>query len=194
MIRVGLTGGIGSGKSVVAEIFQRLGIPVYHADAEARKQYDNPAVLDDVVRVFGMQILGDNGIISRAALASLVFGDPEKLKKLNSIIHPRVEADFRSWLEEIDDAPYIIHEAAILFESGFDRFFDKTITVVAPPELCIVRVMRRDDVTREQVEMRLKFQWDQELKASKSDYILVNDETHLLLPQVLDLHKQLLVL
>ena len=191
MIRVGLTGGIGSGKSVVAEIFRHLGVPVYHADAEAKKLYDLPDVVQEISREFGSGVMDSGGTVDFKALASIVFPDPLKLQKLDSIIHPLVEAGFISWLADYRDAPYTVMEAAILFESGFERLFDKTIMVIAPVELCIRRVMARDSVTREQVGQRMKNQWDPELKAERADYVLVNDERQLLLPHVIALHHTL---
>jgi dephospho-CoA kinase len=125
-------------------------------------------------------------------LASIVFKDSSKLENLNSILHPRVEEHFLKWLVEHKESPYIIHEAAILFESGFDKFFDKIITVTAPLELCILRVMERDGVSAFQVEQRMKKQWGQELKASKSDFVLVNNGKRLLLPQILNIHRMFL--
>lgn len=191
MIRVGLTGGIGSGKSVVAEIFRHLGVPVYHADAEAKKFYNSPDVIQEISRTFGDLVPGPGGTVDFKALASIVFPDPIKLQELNSILHPRVEAGYLSWLAAYPDASYTIMEAAILFESGFGRLFDKTIMVMAPAELCISRVMVRDSVTREQVVQRMKNQWDPELKAERADYVLVNNERQLLLPRVIALHHTL---
>lgn len=192
MIRVGLTGGIGSGKSVVAMIFSHLGIPVYHADYEAKKLYSDPEVMNEVIALFGNSVADESRLLNRSKLASIVFADPEKLGLLNSIIHPHIEAGFRTWMEEHQHFHYIIHEAAILFESGFNRFFDKTIVVTAPLELCIERVMKRDGMTRNQVEQRMKSQWDTERKAMLADFVLINDEREMLLPQVLTLHRKLM--
>jgi dephospho-CoA kinase len=189
---VGLTGGIGSGKSVVAMVFRHLGVPVYQADIEAKKLYADRDVIREVVSLFGNTVIGENGLIDRARLASIVFKDSSKLENLNSILHPRVEEHFLKWLVEHKESPYIIHEAAILFESGFDKFFDKIITVTAPLELCILRVMERDGVSAFQVEQRMKKQWGQELKASKSDFVLVNNGKRLLLPQILNIHRMFL--
>jgi dephospho-CoA kinase len=192
MIKVGLTGGIGSGKSLVAEIFQHLGVPVFHADVEAKDQYSNPEVFQKIIGIFGDSVVGADGLLDRKALASIVFRDTVMLGKLNLLIHPLVEAGFRNWLKQNEFAPYTVHEAAILFESGFDRLFDKIIVVDAPKTVCIERVMARDKVTAEQVEERMKNQWEPGLKASKADFIIQNDGKQLLLPQVIALHKTLL--
>jgi dephospho-CoA kinase len=194
MIRVGLTGGIGSGKSVVAMVFSHLGVPVYHADAEAKKLYYYPEVLAEVINAFGNEVVDHEGILDRKKLAGIVFTDPVKLAKLNAIIHPHVEDDFRTWFQSKEGNRLIIHEAAILFESGFDRFFDKTIVVTAPEELCIKRVMQRDGISRGEVERRMKNQWDAGKKAALADYVLTNDEHNMLLPQVLELYDRLISL
>ncbi len=192
MIRVGLTGGIGSGKSVVAMVFSHLGVPVYQADYEAKKLYAKPEVLEKIASLFGDAVIDKNGLLDRAKLASVVFSDPSKLEQLNSLIHPLVEAHFMQWLTTCMDAPYIIHEAAILFESGLYTKFDKIIAVTAPQELCIQRVMKRDGVTAGQVLQRIKNQWDQEKKAEKSDFVLINDGKQLLLPQIIGIHRALM--
>jgi len=191
MIKVGLTGGIGSGKSLVAEIFQHLGVPVFHADHEAKNQYSNPEVLQKIIDTFGDSVLGADGLLDRKALASLVFQDTVLLEKLNSLIHPLVEAGFRDWLKQNQFASYTIHEAAILFESGFDRFFDKIIVVDAPKAVCVERVMARDNVTAEQVEGRMKNQWEATMKIAKADYVIANDGQTMLLPQIVEIHREL---
>lgn len=193
MIRIGLTGGIGSGKSVVAMVFSHLGVPVYQADYEAKKLYEDQEILNKVTGLFGNKILNQNGQLDRAKLASVVFSNPVKLEQLNSLIHPLVEEHFIQWLGARASAPYIIHEAAILFESGLYKKFDKIITVTAPQELCIRRVMERDGVSEEQVLQRMRNQWDQDKKAENSNFVLVNDGRRLLLPQILEIHRAMLV-
>ncbi|HOW32521.1 MAG TPA: dephospho-CoA kinase [Bacteroidales bacterium] len=192
MIKAGLTGGIGSGKSLVAEVFKHLGVPVFNADAEAKNLYSKPEVLRIIAGHFGNSVLLPDGSLDRKALASIVFSDKESLQKLNSIIHPLVESAFIDWLQQNASSAYTIHEAAILYESGFDRFFDKVIVVDAPQELCIARVIDRDNITRAQVLERMKNQWEPERKASKADFLIVNDGEQMVLPQVLAIHKYLM--
>jgi dephospho-CoA kinase len=194
MRKVGLTGNIGSGKSIVARIFSILGVPVYNADYQAKQIMSNIDVVNQIVQLFGAKILLDSTTINRAALANIVFENPSKLQKLNNLIHPLVKADFLKWCSKYQAFPYVIQEAAILFESGFNKLFDSTILVQAPESICIARVMKRDSVTAEDVKARMKNQWSQELKASLSDYVIVNDEATMLIPQVLHTHHELLSL
>jgi dephospho-CoA kinase len=192
MIKVGLTGSIGSGKSMVASVLEHLKVPVYHADLEARKILEKQEVIHQLVEIFGKDILDKAGNIDRAVLAEIVFSTPSDLIHLNEIIHPRVKAGFDAWLSSYSQCSYIVQEAAILFESGFDKYFDKTIVVTAPQEICISRVMLRDGITAEQVAARMKNQWAPSRKIEKADYILENDGTKMLVPQVLFLHQELI--
>lgn len=191
MIKVGLTGTIGSGKSTVAIIFEKLGVPVYYADKYARELLLEEDVKLKLRKMFGSAIFDHNGHVQRARLAEKVFNNPEDIEALNNLIHPLVKEDFDAWLNKQDTCSYIIHEAAILFESGFFRCFDKVIVVDASLELCISRVMLRDGATREKVEDRLKHQWEREKKVAMADYIIVNDGKSMVLPQVLALHAKL---
>jgi len=194
MIKVGLTGSIGSGKSLVASIFEHLGIPVYHADAEAKKNLLVPSVIELLTDRFGPGILDEFGQVDRKTLALKVFSDPSELAFLNSIIHPLVKSDFDEWLLLHENCSYIIQEAAILFESGFDSFFDKTIVVSAPEEVCISRVIKRDATEASEVLERMSNQWEPAIKVALADYVLLNDGIRMVLPQVLELHAQLLEL
>lgn len=192
MIRVGLTGGIGTGKSVVARIFECLKVPVYDADTKAKNILDSEKVIRQLQNLFGIAAIGNNGLPDRKYIASQVFADPEKLARLNKLIHPLVREDFEHWCE-MQKAPYVIEEAAILFESGFNRFFDITILVTAPEEICIDRVMKRDGVSREAVKQRMRNQWPEARKRELAGYILVNDGKNLLLPEVLKIHNKLCI-
>lgn len=192
MIRIGLTGNIGTGKSTVARIFEILGVPVYHADKQAKVILASEAVTHEIVKQFGSQVLNSFQQIDRKVLASIVFNNREKLSLLNNLIHPLVEEDFETWCEQYADQKYIIQEAAILFESGFNRLFDATILVTAPEELCISRVIARDGITREMVIGRIENQWPQEKKLQLADYELKNDEVSLVIPQVLSIHQTIL--
>lgn len=172
---IGLTGGIGSGKSSIAKHIESLGIPVYIADTEAKKILDTADVIAKVIALFGDDVL-ENGKIDRKKIAALVFQDPEKLKKYNAIIHPEVYLHFQNWVKQHTNYPLVVKEAAILFESGSYKDCDKIILVTAPKENRIQRVMKRDAVTREAVEQRMSHQWDDETKKSMSDFVIENIE------------------
>jgi dephospho-CoA kinase len=172
---IGLTGGIGSGKSSIAKHIESLGIPVYIADTEAKKILDTADVIAKVIALFGDDIL-ENGKIDRKKIAELVFQDQEKLKKYNAIIHPEVYLHFQNWVKQHNNYPLVVKEAAILFESGSYKDCDKIILVTAPKENRIQRVMKRDAVTREAVEQRMSHQWDDETKKSMSDFVIENIE------------------
>jgi dephospho-CoA kinase len=170
---IGLTGGIGSGKTTVARYIASQGIPVYIADEEAKKVMNTPEVLSLVAKTFGDSVL-ENGVINRQKLAQLVFNAPEKLQQLNNIIHPKVKQDFENWVQKHHNHPFVIKEAAILFESGSYQFCDKIITVTAPENVRLQRVMLRDGVTEDQVLARMQNQWKEEEKIALSDYIIQN--------------------
>jgi len=191
MMVVGITGGIGSGKSIVCMIFRELGIPVYEADAEAKKLYDIPEVIEEVKKTFGTEYFNAYAL-DKKKFASLVFKDVQALKKINSIIHPFVKKNFREWKNRHKEKPYVLKEAAILFESGTDKGCDKIITVTAPESLRKQRVMLRDQRTEKQVEEIIRMQWSDEEKIKRSDFVIVNDETKLVLPQVLKIHNAII--
>lgn len=191
MKRIGLTGNIGTGKSTVARIFEILGIPVYHADKQAREILESETVKAQLADLFGKRVLDTMNQIDRKALASIVFNDKDKLSILNELVHPLVEEDFFRWCNEHASHNYILQEAAILFESGFDRLFDANILVTAPEELCIARVMARDGIGKEMVSDRMRNQWPQEKKRALADYEISNDEISMVIPQVLSIHQEL---
>jgi dephospho-CoA kinase len=171
---IGLTGGIGSGKTTIANHFKAAGIPVYIADDEARKIMQADEIIEEINNTFGIGIF-ENGILNRQKLAQIVFGDAEKLKLLNAIIHPAVKKHFHDWILDHKNSPYIIYEAAILFESGSYKDCDKIITVIAPMESRIQRVIQRDNTTREQVLNRINTQWNDDQRIAKSDFVIEND-------------------
>jgi len=195
MLRIGLTGGIGSGKTTVAKIFQVLGIPVYYADDVAKKLMNTDASLKEaIIKHFGAQAYR-NGELDRKYMASVVFNDTAKLKLLNSLTHPATIRDAEEWMRQLaesggQNAPYIIKEAALLFESGANKSVDKVIGVYAPRPLRIKRVMKRDGVTEEEVIKRISRQMDEEEKMKCCDYVITNNEEQLLLPQVMELHNK----
>ncbi|MFP5438016.1 MAG: dephospho-CoA kinase [Bacteroidia bacterium] len=170
---IGLTGGIGSGKTTVAKYFETLGVPVYYADDEAKKILYTPEVAVLLSEAFGSGIFTDN-IPDRAKIAALVFADKEKLAMLNGIIHPRLGEHFAQWVVSKNDYSFVIKEAAILFESGSYKQCDAVILVTAPLETRINRVMERDGVSRDKVLQRIHNQWTDEQKMPFSEYIITN--------------------
>lgn len=190
MMKVGITGGIGSGKSIVCRIFALLGIPVYDSDSRAKKLMNSdPKLIAGIRGLFGEEAYRD-GQLDRKYIASRVFGHPRQLEALNALVHPAVKADFRQWAER-QKAPYVIEENAILFESGFYRDTDKTVAVSAPEALRIRRTRLRDGVTEEAVRMRMANQMSEPERLARVDYVLYSDEKQLLIPQVLNLHETL---
>lgn len=190
MIRVGLTGGIGSGKSTVARVFEVLGIPVYYAD-EATRQLMNTdeALKKEIIRNFGEESYS-NGQLNRPFIASIVFSNKEKLDLLNALTHPATIRHANAWMQQ-QIAPYVIKEAALIFESGSAENLDYVIGVSAPKPLRIRRVMERDGISSEEVQKRMSRQLSEDMKMKLCDFVLVNNELELLTPQVLALHEQL---
>jgi len=187
---IGLTGGIGSGKTTIAKHFASLGIPVYIADDEAKKLMDNSEIIAKLQAVFGEEII-ENKKIDRKALAQIVFQNPKKLKILNSIIHPAVKKHFTDWLSTYKNHPIIIKEAAILFESGSYKDCDSIITVTSPLEERVNRVMKRDNASRESILDRINNQWTDEQRISKSDYVIINISVNEALKQAEEILKKL---
>ncbi len=187
---IGLTGGIGSGKTTVAKAFEALGVPVYIADDEAKMIMLLPQVLDSIKSIFSDAVF-DNGVLNRQKLAQIVFENPQKLESLNNIVHPKVKLDFENWLQEQRDYTFIIKETAILFESGSYTYCNKIITVIAPLETRIKRVIDRDKTDYESVLKRISNQWTDEMRAEKSDYIIENIDKESTLNQVFKIFKLL---
>ena len=187
---VGITGGIGSGKTTTCQIFEALGAPVYYADFRAKYLMANNTTLKrKIVQAFGERAYKDREL-NREYLAKEVFGSKEKLSVLNGLVHPAVADDFDAWLDEKKQSPYVLKEAAILFESGAYHNVDVTVLVIAPKETRIDRVSKRDGSSREEIIQRMNNQWTQERKAKLADHIINNDGTQFLIPQVLELHRR----
>ena len=193
VLKVGLTGGIGSGKSTVAQIFEVLGIPVYYADMAAKKiMNEDEDLRSAITNIFGEPAYTNN-ILDRKYISSIVFSDPAKLEQLNALVHPATKKDGEAWMQQ-QTSPYAIHEAALIFEAKVSDRLDFVIGVSSPIELRIKRAMERDKVSREEVLKRMDQQLDEEVKMSKCDFLLLNDEQQLLIPQVLELHEKLIAL
>lgn len=191
MIKVGLTGGIGSGKTMVAKVFEHLGIPIYHADDRAKLLYTtDPQLKKDVLELLGTEAYVD-GRLNRPWIAEKVFNDSTLLEQLNRLVHPAVGRDFYNWLEA-QTSPYIIKEAAILFESGAHLALDEVILVSAPSEVRLQRVMKRDGLSAAEVRQRMAKQWNEEQRRQNSQHEIINDGHHLVLPQILTLHEDLI--
>ena len=188
MLKVGLTGGIGSGKSTVAEIFSLLGIPVFNADLVAKQLMEEDELLKAQIKnEFGEEAYSENKL-NRKYIASIVFNDSYQLEKLNAITHPAAIQAARDWMQA-QTTPYVIKEAALMFESASAAGVDVVIGVFAPQPIRIKRVMDRDHISREEVLARIDKQIDEEIKMKLCDHVLMNDEQQLLIPQVLKLHQ-----
>jgi dephospho-CoA kinase len=191
MLKIGLTGGIGSGKSTVAKVFELLNVPVYYADEASKRLYHtDKQLMADIKKYFGEDVY-TGGLLNRSKLAELVFNNPEKLELLNQLVHPPTIRDAEEWMRK-QNAPYIIKEAALLFESGSVAGLDYVIGVKAPLLIRLKRAMDRDGVSREQVLNRMDRQLDEEIKMRLCDFIIDNGEQKLVIPQVLALHDRFL--
>lgn len=205
---IGLTGGIGSGKSTIAKVFETLGVPVFDADTAAKHiMNSSPVIKAQLIKAFGSEVYLSSGkdsmhatsnnlvseqvaILNRAYLAKLVFEDPFQLEILNSIVHPVTIKAAQDWAA-VQNSPYVIKEAALFFEAGSAVGIAKIIGVASPKSLRINRVMKRDQCTKEEVEKRMTHQIDASLKMKLCDWVINNDDQHLVLPQVIALHEQI---
>jgi dephospho-CoA kinase len=193
MLRVGITGGIGSGKSTVARIFGVLGIPVYYADGAAKRlMNEDPQLIEQIIQHFGSNAYED-GKLNRSYISSLVFNNKEKLDLLNSIVHPATIRDSDDWMK-LQNAAYVLKEAALIFESGSQQGLDYVIGVSAPAPLRIHRAMKRDGISRAEVTARMTRQIQETIKMRLCYFIIVNDEQSMLIPQVITLHNKLMEL
>jgi dephospho-CoA kinase len=191
MIKIGLTGGIGTGKTMVSDVFSAMGIPVFFADTEAKKAYTDVDILEKIKVLFGERVFDSHGI-NFIKLSNLIFSNKIDLKKLNDIIHPFVMVKFEKWIAQNNAAPFAIMESAILFETGYNVMFDKIIAVTAPIDICIERVIKRDGIDRDIVLKRMLNQFSNEIKVERSDYAVQNNNKELLTPQILSIYYKLL--
>ncbi|TCD11070.1 dephospho-CoA kinase [Pedobacter frigidisoli] len=194
MYKVGITGGIGSGKTTVCKVFEVLGIPVFYADTEAKEiMIKDAELIEGIKSTFGKESYLENGKLNNKHIASIVFNSEAELAKLNALVHPAVFRAFDTWEEQFStNVPYTLKEAALLFESGSYKMCDTNILVTAPADIKINRVMQRDNVTAAQVKARMDKQMSDGEKAKMANHFIINDETHSIIEQVLALHKQFL--
>ncbi len=191
MLKIGLTGGIGSGKTYVTAIFKELGIAVYNADTEAKRIMETDPVVGRLIqRLLGTEAFKD-GKLNRKVISEIVFSDKKKLEKLNSIVHPVVRQDFQKWTLDYAEQPYVIKEAAILFESGAAEAMDYTVFIKADIDTRIERVVERDHVPAAMVRKRINNQMDDREKEKLADFVINNETGSMILPQIVDLHNKL---
>ncbi|MFM6975771.1 MAG: dephospho-CoA kinase [Sphingobacteriaceae bacterium] len=192
MLKIGITGGIGSGKTTVAKVFEVLGIPVFYADLVAKElMLTNVRLRKNLVNAFGNATYRDDGSLNREYLAQLVFSQPEELAKLNELVHPAVFKAFDEWVMK-QSSPYVVKEAALLFESGSFKLCDYTLLVISPEEIKIKRLMKRDHAKRQDILARMAKQMTDKEKEKLANEVLINNEQKLLIPQILALHQQFL--
>ena len=191
--QIGITGGIGTGKSLVCRIFQCFGVPVYDADSHAKELMTTDGILiSNIKKEFGELSYNTDGSLNRNYLSLRVFNDAEQLRKLNQLVHPRVAIDYKRWVDKKVGAQYVLKEAALLFEAGSNQQLDKVIVVTAPETLRIQRVLKRDRYrTEDQIKSIVANQMPEEQKMKRADFIVRNDETVLLIPQVIEVHTKL---
>ena len=190
-MRLGVTGGIGSGKTSVCRVFNVLGIPVFSADAEARKIMDSDVTIKNQINSIADRDLYISGSLDRIELASLIFNNSVLLERVNSIVHPVVFEYFKEW-ELVQNSPYVIMEAAILFESGASKLVDKIATVVAPIRERMNRILNRNNLSREQVMERMRNQMDDDSRIKLSDFVIHNSERDMIIPSILKIHRDIL--
>lgn len=192
MLKVGLTGNIGSGKTIVSKVFRIFGIPVFYADNVAKDiTENNEKVIKEYKKWFGEDIF-INGKLNRLKLANIIFNDNEALEKVNSLIHPLVIESFLNWIKNFEKSPYVIFESAVLYNTVFTNIIDMVILVTSPIELKINRVIKRDGRSIEEIRKILSKQVDEEILIKMADYIIDNNEKELIIPRIIDIHNDLL--
>jgi len=195
MFKVGITGNIGSGKTTVSKIFELLGVPIFYADYHAKKvMVDDAELIAGLKQAFGSEAYLADGALNRKHIAGIVFSNDTQLAKLNALVHPAVFRAFDSWAADKTNFPYVLKEAALLFESSSYKMCDRTIMVTAPFELRMQRILQRDNITRAEAESRNSKQFTEQQKTTLADDLIYNDETRLVIPQVLALHQHYLSL
>jgi dephospho-CoA kinase len=195
-IEIGITGGIGSGKSLVSKVFHSLGVPVYDADSRAKNLMTTDGILiSQIKKEFGALSYYEDGSLNRSYISVKVFNDPERLKVLNGLVHPRVGEDYTKWVKEKNNSSYVLKEAALLFEANSYKGLNKVIVVSAPEDVRVERVVKRDQHrTEAQVRDIIRNQMPEEQKLLKADFVIVNDEVKMVVPQVLEIHQKIIAL
>lgn len=192
MIKAGITGGIGSGKTTVCKIFEVLGVPVYYADDRAKELIQtDQGLIEKIKKLLGADIYDNEYKLNRKKVSTIVFNFPEVLAEYNNIIHPAVQEDAAKWMRRHQQYDYVLEEAALLFEAGSFKHMDKLICVTAPIEIRIERIIKRDGLTEEEILARMHNQWSEELKIEMSDFVIYNDGSTPLIRQVLRIHEKL---
>lgn len=189
MKKIALTGNIGSGKSTVSLIFKVIGIPVFNADTEAKKLYSEETVKRKIKSFFGNLAFSSNGNVDFKKLANIIFKNEEALHKVNALIHPLVLDKYKTWLLNNEEAPYTLHESAIIFENNLENHFDKIITVSSPEEIRFERIRKRDNLEPEMIRERIRNQLSEKEKCRLSDFVIINDGKTLLIPQILKINN-----
>ena len=190
MLKVGITGGIGSGKTLVCNMFSCLNVPIYNADFQAKEIINtNIYIKKELINIFGKNIYLKTGKIDKKKLSKIIFNNKQAIQQINKIIHPVVRTNYHKWLNKHKAQKYTIKEAAILFESGAYKELDKIITVYSPIDIKITRITIRDNIKQSEIIKKMNNQMSDKLKIKKADYVIFNNEKKLLLPQILKLHK-----
>ena len=189
MLKIAITGNIGSGKSTVVRFFKTLGVPVFSADAAGHQALLRPDVMTALCSAFGNAVFDENGTPNRQKIGEIVFANPDKLQQLNQIVHPVIKNEILQWFEQQDlKTPYVLCEAAVLFEAGFETLFDKIITVSAPEALRIERLEARDGISQTAIRQRMNAQIDEKIKIAKADYHIINDGVQSVVSQAINIH------
>ena len=188
--RIGISGNIGSGKSYVCKIFNQLGISTFHSDEETKKLYFLPDVTKEIIGRFGEEVYFADGSLNKKLLSYHLFQNPEALKFIEALLYPKLNQVFDEWCEQ-QPSEYVLFESAIMFEKNFDKQFDKVIFVSAPENIRLQRAMERDKCDEENVRSRMRLQWDEETKISKSDYIINNDGAEDIMPQIVKINSEI---
>ncbi len=195
MLNIGITGGIGSGKTTVCKIFEKLGIPIYYADDRAKAlMIEKKEIIEQITEIFGKRAYYKNGKLNRRHIAKIAFSTPDKLKALNAVVHPAVKQDGIDWAKAQKNVPYTLKEAALMIESGNYKVMDKLVVVAAPEEIRLARVMSRDDATKAEVKARMDKQLPEAEKIKLADYVIHNDGSQSLILQIWKLHQEFLKL
>lgn len=195
MFKIGITGNIGSGKTTVSKVFALLGVPVFYADDHAKNvMVEDAELIAGIKQAFGDESYFPDGSLNRKHIAGIVFNNDAELVKLNALVHPATFRAFDNWLAKQKDVPYILKEAALLFESDSYKMCDRSLMVSAPLELRLKRILSRDNITRAEAESRNAKQFSEEKKIELADDLIVNDDTQLVIPQILALHQHYLSL